>query len=329
MVTNDIQSDIFELSGYGVPQGSVLGPILFLLFINNIHNSLDNIIMKLFADDTNCFISGNDFNSLERLAEIELNKLQKWVNANKPAINFDLKKSSYCTFKPRNKPFPINFYRGLTMGTNVLKYKENTRYFGLILDHKLTWETHIKELNKKLVQYTGIFSKIRHCLPVPCRHKVYNAFISSRLNYGSEIYKNTTRKFIQPLIVTQNNILRILQFKNIRTSLNTLYRDFGVLKLKDLHHFNIRCIVHKSIHSPHLLPVAINEIFCLNEQIHDYNTRNKKDLHPIKIKTKLYGEKTISFQGRNCWNNLPSNIKEIYSINFFKKKLKQYMLSSY
>ena len=163
------------------------------------------------------------------------------------------------------------------MGTNVLKYKENTRYLSLILDHKLTWETHIKELNKKLVQYNGIFSKIRHCLPVPRRHTVYNAFISSRLNYGSEIYINTIRKFIQPLIVTQNKILRILQLKNIRTPLNTPYREFSVLKLKDLHHFNIRCIVHKSILSPHLLPVAINEIFYLNEQIHDYNTRNKKD----------------------------------------------------
>ena len=59
----------------------------------------------------------------------------------------------------------------------------------------------------------------------------------------------------------------------------------------------------------HLLPEAINNIFCRNEQIHHYNTRNKKDLHPVKIKTTLYGAKTISFQRRNCWNKLPSDIK--------------------
>ena len=107
VLTNGIHSDILELSGYGVSQGSVIGPILFLLFINDIHNSLDKIIIKLFADDRNCFVSGNDFNLLERLAETGLNKLQKWTNANKLTINFDPKKSSYCIFKPRNKCLPV------------------------------------------------------------------------------------------------------------------------------------------------------------------------------------------------------------------------------
>ena len=247
---------------YGVPQGSVLGPILFLLFINDIHKSLNNIVIKLFADDTNCFISDRDFSSLERLAEIELNKLQKWINANKLTINFDPKKSSYCIFKPRGKCFPVNFDRGLKVGSNVLKYRETTKYLGLILDGNLTWESHIKELNKKLIQYTGIFSKIGHCLPMTCCKTVYNAFIFSRLNYGSEIYANTTKKYIQPLMVTQNKLLRILQFKHIRTPLRNLYRQFNTLKLKDLHYFNICCIVQKFIHLPNLLPEAINDIFC-------------------------------------------------------------------
>ena len=151
------------------------------------------------------------------------------------------------------------------MDTKVLKYKENTRYLCLLLDHKLTWYSHIQELNKMLVKYTGIFSKIRYCLPLTCRHTVYNAFISSRLNYGSEIYVNTTKKFIQPLIITKNKILRILQFKNIRTPINNLYREFGVLKLRDLHDFNICCTVHKFIHFPHLLLARCSEHHILSK----------------------------------------------------------------
>ena len=163
---------VLQITGIWSPQGSVLGPILFLLFINDINKSLDHIIVKLFADDTNCFISGYNFNRLERLVEVELNKLQKWINANKLTINLDPKKSSYCTFKPKNKTLPPNFYRGLNIGTNVPRYKENMKYLGVILDRNLTFETHAKEPNQKLVKYTGIFSKIRHFLPVLCQKTV-------------------------------------------------------------------------------------------------------------------------------------------------------------
>ena len=125
-------------------------------------------------------------------------------------INFDLKKSSYCIFKPRGKCFPINFDRGLEIGSNLLKYKETTKYLGIILGGNLTWESHIKELDEKLIKYTGIFSKVRYCLPVACRKTVYNAFIFSRLNYGSEIYVKTKKKYIKPIMVAQNKLLGIL-----------------------------------------------------------------------------------------------------------------------
>ena len=73
------------------PPGVCVGTNTISVIYNDIHNSLDNIIIKLFADDTNCFISGSDFNSLERLVEIGLDELPKWVNANKLTINFDPK----------------------------------------------------------------------------------------------------------------------------------------------------------------------------------------------------------------------------------------------
>ena len=136
------------------------------------------------------------------------------------------------------------------------KHKENTKY----LDRNLTFETHTKELNLKLVKYTGIFSKVGHFLPVICRKIIHNAFISSRLKYGSEIYMKTNKRHIQPLSVTQKKLLRILQFKVRKTPLKSLYNAFDVLKFKDLHYLNICCcIFHKFILSPCLLPKAIND----------------------------------------------------------------------
>ena len=147
--------------------------------------------------------------------------------------------------------------------------------------------------------YTGIFSNVRSCLPMACRKTVYNAFIFSGLNYGSEIYVSTTKKYIQPLMVTQNKLPRILQFKHITTPLRDIYREFSTLKLKDFHYYNICYIAHKFIHSRTLLPEAINDIFCRNDQIQDHDTRYKKDLHPARTKAKLYGEKNEFFPRDN------------------------------
>ena len=96
-----------------------------------------------------------------------------------------------------------------------------------------------------------------------------------------------------------------------------------------MHDFNICCIEDKFMFLRHLLTEAINDIFCRNEQIQHYDTRSKKNLHRVKIKTKFYGDKTISFQGRNCCSKLPGDIKEINSVNLFKKKLKQHIISKY
>ena len=164
---------MLELCQYGVPQASVLGPILFLLFINDIHKSLNNIVIKLFADDTNC-VWGFFVITFQKDWQKQnfKKKLQKRINANNLTINYDPKKSSCCIFKPRNKCFPPNYRRGLKIDTNTLKFKETAKYLVLLLDSKLTWENHIQELNKKLVKYTCIFSKVRHYLPITCRKTV-------------------------------------------------------------------------------------------------------------------------------------------------------------
>ena len=211
----------------------------------------------------------------------------------------------------------------------MLRYRNRTIYLGLILNLSVTWESHIKELQKRIVMHTGIFSKVRHCLPEACRQTVYHAVIHSRLNYGSEIYVNTTRKYTQPLISTQPKILRILQFKNIRININKLYKEFSILKLKDLHKFNICHIVHKFIHFPNMLPETVSEMFCTNAQVHNYDIRHKRDIHLLKIMTKFYGEKTVSYQGRTRRNTSPNNLKENMSVLKFKNKLKLLFLNNY
>ena len=137
-----VYNDIYNLNQFRVPPGSVLGLLLFLIFINDIHNALSNIIIKLFADDTNCLLSGSDFNELKSVVQYELTSLMHWIQANKLTINFHHKKSNYCVFKPASKNLPSTYKEGLKIGNNTLSYKESTTYGGLILDSKLTLLTN-------------------------------------------------------------------------------------------------------------------------------------------------------------------------------------------
>ena len=123
---------------YGFPQGPVLGPLLFFIFINDIHLSLHMAIVKLFADDTNFFISGKNVELLRQKVICEIQWFQTWIHANKLTINYDPQKFCYCIFKPEQKSFPCTY--SLFVGGHKLCYNEFTKYLELIMDDKLTWK---------------------------------------------------------------------------------------------------------------------------------------------------------------------------------------------
>ena len=129
-------------------------------------------------------------------------------------------------------------------------------------------------------------------------------------------------------MITQNIILKILQFKKRNAKTNELYKEFEVLKLQDLHMFNICCLVHKVINNRETLPQAINTLFTQNSQVHEKEGK-KEELHPNNINARSFGAKTISHQGRIFWNQLPQNIKDEKSLKVFKRKLKAHLVSTY
>ena len=170
----------------GVPQGSVLGPLLFLLYVNDIYCSSMKLKFYSFADDTNVLHSHKDLKSLEKEMNAELNNVYQWLVSNKLTLN--LKKTNFVIFCPYQKPLPflptIYINDHLTNSLTYLESKDHVKYLGVHIDYKLSWKNHIDSITMKLSKTIGLLSKIRHFVPFHTLVSVYNSLVVPYLRYG-------------------------------------------------------------------------------------------------------------------------------------------------
>ena len=309
----------------GVPQGSVLGPLLFLIVINDLPNVSKVLSFFLFADDTNIYYESDNITRLEYKINKELLKVKSWLEVNKLALNIE--KTNFVLFHSPRKKLPINIQ--IKFGKKPVTRSQYVKFLGVLMDEHLSWKFHISELTKKLSRASGIFLKMRHLLSIDIMTNLYYSLFSSFLTYGSSTWGLSYDTYLEPLFLVQKKVLRFISFQPSFSSSTPTFLSLKSLKLKDMVHHDILKFVYKSLNG--LLPSPFHNYFLLNNTVHNHETRQavKGDIFPPITNSFLYGLRSIKYFGAKLWNDLPTFIKNSVSFNVFKSKLMEFLINSY
>ena len=319
----------------GVPQGSSLGPLLFLIYINDLRFCLSKTSAGHFADDTFIIFNSKKLKTIETVVNTELKEVSKWLRLNKLSLN--VKKTELIFF---HSPFKKVNYDKIFIKFNDLRLQpvDFVKYLGMFIDKFLNWNHHILELCKKLSRANEIISKLRCNNPLSTCIQVYYVLFYSHMSYGCNVWGLSSQDNIKRVEVLQKKCVRIMTFSEPNSHTDNIFNDLNLLKVRDV--LKISQLKLNFQYLRNLLPHDLLNLFNLNHHVIKTSltlrSMSNDTFYIPPIRTTAYGIKSIRFHCSKLWNEVFVNgeirvsndtcIKsnDIMSINVFNSVVKRH-----
>ena len=313
---NDYESEARKIL-CGVPQGSILGPLLFLSYINDLPLVSSLFMPILFADDTNLFGTNAKLDILVNEINVELNKIYTWVRVNKLSLNIE--KTNFMLFT--SKGFSRNMDCIGIDGHKIEEVKQ-TKFLGVILDNKLNWHAHCEYICGKISKGIGIIIKARKVFNETTLLSLNNSLILPYVSYCIHVWGKAYDTHLKHVMILQNKAVRVIAGVPPRTNADNLYLELDVLPVKKIFVYAISIFMYKNMNE--MLPELFRDMFTPISDIHIYDTRQAKNKKLfVSFKSVSRGQQSITYIGPHVWNFILSKINPICFIGSFKKHIRQ------
>jgi hypothetical protein len=311
---DNVESHSMSLS-VGVPQGSILGPLLYLIYTNDFYRCLKTAHSIQYADDTTLLIKGNSIEDLNLSTNQELNNINDWFKSNKLSLNAN--KTYAVLFRTPQSKVSESDVR-LSINGNPVTITGHTKFLGVYIDQYLTYEQHINYISGKISKTVGVMNRIKNIIDKKSLKLIYYSLIFPYLTYCNIEWCLNYKNRLNRLTVLQKKAIRIINKESYKAHTGILFKNNKILKLEDLPTYLIGIYMFK-IRNCLTLPKF--DVFKINH-------RNPSLYYIPNVRTN-YGKNTLLYQGPKIWNAVETTIKLSKSVYIFKNSIKSKLLSIY
>ena len=299
----------------GVPPGTILGPILFLLYVNDLSNSISNANINIYADDVVIYCSDSEVHTLKYKMQNVMDKVNNWYEDNKLSLSFE--KCTTMVIGNNRQEIKENF--DIYLGSHLLEKVHSMKYLGVLIDDKLKWKEHSLSVSKRININNARLRRIHKTVPQRIRVKIHKAISEPIIDYAATVWGHFSKHISNDMSRLEHMAARAItgnyDFINIRGS--TLMSDLNLKPFLERHSYNTSLLAFKAIHN--MVPDYISNSFTLSSEINERILRSSynRNLYLPKPSRDIF-KKSLSYFVPHTWNQLPTELKNSKSLAHFK-----------